>query len=182
MPDLIQGKIMTQLAEIKPVNLSVTIPITQALAEELYTGLNQHHFRGSLPACRIELSARLTRTAGKIWPRTRLIRLSRSYHELYGATELSNTILHEMIHLWLHEQNLPSGHTPLFRQKLKEVGLDNRLKALPVPPRPYRYLYRCPTCRYEIQTRRKINSSCGQCDRIYNPRYRFKLIEQLGQN
>jgi predicted SprT family Zn-dependent metalloprotease len=173
---------MTQLAEIKPVNLSVPIPITQTLAEELYAELNQHHFRGSLPACRIELSARLTRTAGKIWPRTRLIRLSRSYHELYGATELSNTILHEMIHLWLHEQNLPSGHTPLFRQKLKEVGLDNRLKALPVPPRPYRYLYRCPTCRYEIQTRRKINSSCGQCDRIYNPRYRFKLIEQLGQN
>lgn len=170
---------MTPTADLNPATLPVSINLE--MAGDLYISLNQQHFGGSLPGCRIELSARLTRTAGKIWPRTRLIRLSRSYHELYGPAELSNTILHEMIHLWLFEQSLPSGHTALFRQKLQEVGLDNRLKALPVPPRPYRYLYRCPTCRYEVQTRRKINSSCGHCDRVYNPRHRFKLVTQLGQ-
>ena len=166
------------------VELGPTAPpfaISPELAAELYAGLNRQHFGGTLPGCRIEISARLTRTAGKIWPRTRLMRLSRSYHELYGQAELSNTILHEMIHLWLYEQSLPSGHTPLFRQKLQEVGLDNRLRALPVPPRPYRYLYRCPTCRYEVQTRRKISSSCGHCDRVYNPRHRFKLVKDLSK-
>ncbi len=168
---------MTQATDLNPTGLAN--PITSHLAQELYKDLNRQHFEGKLPECRIEISARLTRTAGKIWPRTRLMRLSRSYHELYGQAELANTILHEMIHLWLHEQGLPSGHTSLFRHKLLQVGLDDRLRALPVPARPYRYLYRCPTCRSEVQTRRKINSSCGHCDRVYNPRHHFKLVKQL---
>lgn len=168
---------MTQAANLNPTDLSA--PITTQLAQEFYNELNWQHFEGKLPGCRLEISARLTRTAGKIWPRLRLMRLSRSYHELYGTAELANTILHEMIHLWLHEQGLPSGHTALFRQKLRQVGLDDRLRALPVPPRPFRYLYRCPTCRTEVQTRRKINSSCGRCDRVYNPHHRFKLVRQL---
>src|SRR4051794_22433581 len=104
---------LTQAADLKPAPLPIAISLE--MADELYNSLNRQHFGGSLPGCRIEISARLTRTAGKIWPRTRLIRLSRSYHELYGPAELSNTILHEMIHLWLYEQSLPSGHTPLFR-------------------------------------------------------------------
>jgi predicted SprT family Zn-dependent metalloprotease len=107
------------------------------------------------------------------------MRLSVSYHEHYGPEELRNTILHEMIHLWLYEQKLPSGHTPLFRQKLEEVGLGGRVRALPVPPRPYKYLYSCPTCRRELRTRRKINSSCGHCDTVYNPRHKFKLVRLL---
>jgi predicted SprT family Zn-dependent metalloprotease len=169
---------MTQVANPHPTS-GLATPITPQTAQEVFKDLNRQHFEGKLPECRIEISARLTRTAGKIWPRTRLIRLSRSYHQMYGPAELANTILHEMIHLWLHEQSLPSGHTALFRQKLQQVGLDDRLRALPVPPRPYRYVYSCPTCRTEVQTRRKINSSCGHCDRVYNPRHRFKLVKQL---
>ena len=157
----------------------VASEISLALAQSFYNKLNQQHFEGKLPPCQLELSRRLVRTAGKIWPKVRLIRLSLPYHEQYGLTELSNTILHEMIHLWLYEQGLPSGHTDRFRQKLAEVGLGERIRALPVPPRPYRYLYRCPTCRREIQTRRKINSSCGECDTVYNPRHKFKLVSQL---
>ena len=151
--------------------------ITSALVERLYDSLNWQHFGGALPACRLELSRRLVRTAGKVWPRLRLIRLSLPYHERYGLEELSNTLLHEMIHLWLHEQGLPSGHTDRFRQKLREVGLPDRLRALPVPPRPYRYLYHCPNCRQELKTRRKINSSCGLCDKTYNPNFKFKLVQ-----
>lgn len=173
---------MSQTANPSASGLTAPGTITSQLAQQLYKNLNRQHFEDKLPECRIEISARLTRTAGKIWPRTRLMRLSRSYHELYGPAELANTILHEMIHLWLHEQGLPSGHTALFRKKLEAVGLGDRLKALPVPPRPYRYLYRCPTCRAEVQTRRKINSSCGFCDRAYNPRHRFKLVKQLTEN
>ncbi|HEX2912552.1 MAG TPA: SprT-like domain-containing protein [Chloroflexia bacterium] len=158
---------------------TIKVPITQELIEKLYNSLNLQHFGGTLPACRLELSRRLVRTAGKIWPRARLIRLSVTYHERYGQEELSNTILHEMIHLWLYEQGLPSGHTERFREKLAEVGLEGRVRALPVPPRPYRYLYRCPTCSQEFKTRRKINSSCGKCDSKYNPHHRFKLVKHL---
>jgi predicted SprT family Zn-dependent metalloprotease len=148
------------------------------LAQTLYNNLNRQYFGESLPSCRLEFSRRLVRTAAKIWPRERLIRLSVSYHQQYGPAELSNTLLHEMIHLWLHEQGLPCGHTARFRQKLTEVGLPDRIRALPVPPRPYRYLYRCPTCQREVKTRRKINSSCGHCDRVYNPHHRFRLVQK----
>lgn len=153
--------------------------INLELAETLYASLNRQHFEDKLPPCKLELSRRLVRTAGKIWPRSRLMRLSLPYHEQYGPAELANTILHEMVHLWLHEQGLPSGHTARFRQKMTEVGLPNRVQALPVPPRPYRYLYHCPTCQLEVKTRRKINSSCGKCDTRYNPRHHFKLRAEL---
>ncbi len=163
---------MTQLVSS---SAATDTSINIELVEKLYANLNQLHFKGSLPPCRLELSRRLVRTAGKIWPRTRLMRLSLSYHQRYGVAELSNTILHEMIHLWLFEQGLPSGHTDCFRHKLAEVGLADRIRALPVPPRPYRYLYHCPQCGQEIRTRRKVNSSCGLCDKAYNPRFKFVL-------
>jgi predicted SprT family Zn-dependent metalloprotease len=153
--------------------------INLKLAHEFYYELNLRYFEGMLPDCQIELSKRLTRTAGKIWPKSRLIRLSLSYHQHYGPQEFRNTILHEMIHLWLFEQKLPSGHTDLFRRKSEEVGLGERIRALPVPPRPYKYIYSCPTCCHEIYTRRKINTSCGLCDTVYNPCHKFNLIRQL---
>jgi predicted SprT family Zn-dependent metalloprotease len=161
-----------------PANNTETAPLGVELAQSFYQNLNQQHFDGSLPPCQLEFSRRLVRTAAKIWPSERLIRLSLSYHQYYGQVELENTLLHEMIHLWLHEQGLPSGHTSRFRQKLAEVGISDRMRALPIPPRPYRYLYRCPTCQREVKTRRKINSSCGHCDKVYNPHHRFKLIQK----
>lgn len=150
--------------------------------EALYQKLNQEHFGGKLPLCHLELSRKLTRTAGKIWPRRHLIRISISYHEYYGLEELSNTILHEMVHLWLHEQGLPSGHTARFRQKLAEVGLHDRLKALPMPSRPYKYLYECPVCNAEFKTRRKINGSCGKCATSYNSTFHLVLRETFAPN
>jgi len=155
------------------------IEINLKLAYDFYQELNLFYFENKLPTCQLELSTRLTRTAGKIWPKSRLMRLSLPYHQHYGSQELRNTILHEMIHLWLFEQKLPSGHTNRFRQKSEEVGLGERINALPIPPRPYKYIYACPTCCYEIRTRRKINSSCGRCDKIYNPRHKFKLVRHL---
>lgn len=145
----------------------------------LYDELNQLHFKAELPACKLELSSRLTSTAGKIWPKERLMRLSLPYHQRYGLEELKNTILHEQIHLWLHEKNLPSGHTATFRQKLEEVGLADRLHALQMPRRPYKYVYICPTCKRQIQTRRRIKSSCGKCDTVFNPKHHFRLLKKL---
>lgn len=156
--------------------------ITSELVHSLYDELNQLHFNGKLPTCQLELSSRLTRTAGKIWPKQRLMRLSLPYHQRYGLEELKNTVLHEQIHLWLHEQGLPSGHTPAFRQKLAEVGLADRLHALAMPHRPYKYIYVCPTCHRQIQTRRHIKSSCGQCDNVFNPKHRFRLLGKLENN
>jgi predicted SprT family Zn-dependent metalloprotease len=173
---------MTTALTIEPEviqNPTQTLTLTLEQAQHLYTELNQIHFANTLPACAIELSHRLTRTAGKIWPRAKLMRLSIPYHSHYGIEELKHTILHEMVHLWLHEQGLPNGHTPLFRQKLSELGSLERVHALPMPACPYRYLYRCPTCAYEIRTRRRISSSCGKCDTSYNPRHCFRLVQKL---
>ncbi len=78
--------------------------VSLELALNLYRELNQEFFEGKLPLCKIEFSTRLSRTAGKIWPKSRRIRLSIPYHSHYGLEELRNTILHEMIHLWLFEQ------------------------------------------------------------------------------
>ena len=153
--------------------------ITLELAYRLYDQLNGQHFGGQLPVCTIELSSRLIRTAGKIWPKQRRLRLSLAYHQRYGLEELANTILHEMVHLWLHEQGLASGHTPLFRQKMAELGLSNRIHALPMPPSPYKYVYVCPTCLRETNTRRQIRSSCGCCDKKYNPQHRLRLVKKL---
>ena len=153
--------------------------INLTLVNDIYRQLNSLHFDDQLPECKIELSTRLKRTAGKIWPKQRLIRLSIPYHNHYGLTEINNTLLHEMIHLWLYLQGLPSGHTPVFRQKLAELGIPDRIHALPMPPSPYKYLYSCPTCHREIQTHKRINSSCGKCDKVYNPKHQFFLLKEI---
>ncbi len=160
-------------------NQTASVQITLELADRLYKQLNGQHFGGQLPLCTLELSSRLTRTAGKIWPKQRRLRLSLTYHQRYGSEELANTILHEMVHLWLHEQGLSSGHTPLFRQKMTELGLPERIHALPMPLAPYKYIYACPTCHREVKTRRQIRSSCGRCDKEYNPRHRLRLVKKL---
>lgn len=161
------------------LNQTASTQITLELAHHLYEQLNGQHFGSQLPLCTLELSSRLTRTAGKIWPKQRRLRLSIIYHQRYGSEELANTILHEMVHLWLHEQGLSSGHTPLFRRKMTELGLSERIHALPMPPTPYKYVYTCPTCHCEIKTCHQIRSSCGRCDKVYNSLYRLRLIKKL---
>src|SRR5687768_3219785 len=88
----------------------------------LYDELNQSYFDNILPPCRMVWSRRLTRAAGNIDVRRKVIKLSvplliESFQNgsLFGATfpicgvacdsseaALREILKHEMIHLWLH--------------------------------------------------------------------------------
>lgn len=166
----------------------------------LYDELNQKYFEGTLPACRIEWSRRLTRAAGNIDVRRRLIKLSMPLlvdafrrESLFApefsvcgvpcddpAHALEEILKHEMIHLWLHERGLPSGHTPEFRAKARAIG-QPRIRhgiALPIPKSGW--IYACPICRAEFTRRRRYGRAvaCAQCCKQWNKgRYddRFKL-------
>lgn len=147
----------------------------EALTQTLYAELNRRHFDGILPPCTIAFSDRMTRTAGWVRYRDLRMQLSIPYVRRYGYEELINTLTHEMIHVWLSVRGRPRGHTKEFRAKLVACGLENRIHALPMPPKGARYLYVCPGCHRERYARRKLRSSCGHCDRVYNPKFRFQL-------
>src|SRR5690606_30053530 len=112
------------------------------------------YFQGELPPCRIQWSRQLTRAAGNIDVRSRLIKLSVPILEeafkqdslftpeyLVCGVKCANTdsavreiLKHEMIHLWLHEQKLPSGHTALFRAKARVLGQPGIRHEIALPP------------------------------------------------
>jgi len=147
----------------------------ETFAQGLYAELNKRYFDGALPPCTIVFSGRMTRTAGWVRYRDLHMQLSMPYARRHGYRELVNTLIHEMIHVWLSVRGRPRGHTKEFRAKLVACGLEDRIHALPMPPARSRYLYVCPGCNRERYTLRKLRSSCGHCDRVFNPNFRFQL-------
>lgn len=112
-----------------------------------------------------------------------LIELSVKHFERYPQG-LRDTLLHEMIHAWLHVRGEDSGHTPLFKKKMRELGLRSIYHDMGRIPRksrcPLRYLLRCDHCRVEIPRQRKParKVSCGRCGpRHYDARFRMRLVE-----
>lgn len=176
---------------------------SEAALQELYGELNALYFEGLLPPCRIVWSRRLTRAAGNIDVRRRVMKLSvpllveafesdslfaRQFLICGVACESSPSALreilkHEMIHLWLHEQNLPSGHTKEFRAKARAIGQPKTRHAIDLP-RPRRgWLYSCAHCGHEFTRRRRYGRAvaCGPCCKKHNKgRFdeRFKLRGQ----
>jgi predicted SprT family Zn-dependent metalloprotease len=132
----------------------------------LFARLNATHFGGSLPAHRIAYNSRLTSVAGRITYGPPLIELST---RLLGPNPdaLTATLLHEMVHAWLHAHRLPSGHGLHFKRKMREVGLSSIYHSLPVPRRRSRLRYRltCPRCFVTLVRRRRpgVPVSCARC-------------------
>jgi len=166
----------------------------------LYDELNLKYFEGILPTCRIEWSRRLTRAAGNIDVRHRLIKLSMPLlidafrrDNLFGPEftvcgiecvdsqrALEEILKHEMIHLWLHERGRPSGHTPEFRAKAKAIGQPRTRHGIALPTPKSGWIYACPACRAEFSRRRRYGRAvaCARCCKQWNKgRYdeRFKL-------
>ena len=143
----------------------------------LFARMNLMHFGGELRAHKIGYNARLTSVVGRIGYRPPHIELSPS---LLGPhpEHLEPTLLHEMVHAWLHARGLPSGHGRHFKQKMREVGLSSIYHSLPVPSRRmrFRFLLTCPRCGVELRRRRRPGSavSCARC----NPR-RFDRHVQM---
>jgi predicted SprT family Zn-dependent metalloprotease len=132
----------------------------------MFARMNVVHFAGELRAYRIGYNARLTSVAGRIGHRPPTIELSAT---LLGdhPEHLETTLLHEMVHAWLHARGLPSGHGAHFKRKMREVGLTSIYHSLPVPHRrsSLRYVLSCPRCRVELLRRRRpgVPVSCARC-------------------
>jgi hypothetical protein len=164
--------------------------MNEVALRSLYDELNADCFDGVLPPCRIQWSRQLTRTAGNIDVRRRLIKLSvpllqdafRS-ESLFGVEhivcgvvcsgpdEAAREILkHEMIHLWLHEQGLPSGHTPAFRAKARSIGQSRTRHNIALPPPRSGWIYACATCGDSFTRRRRYGKpvACARCCKRFN--------------
>ncbi len=149
----------------------------QALLDQL----NLRHFGGRLRPPRLVLSRRMRSAAGLADYRDWAIRLSVSYHEQHGwGQELRDTLLHEMVHLWLRQRGRPSGHTPEFRALAASLGCPRYAKRMP-PRRELRY--HCPRCGASVVYRRRVTLACRPCcDRLNGGRFsrRFLLVPAGG--
>ena len=168
--------------------------------QKLYCVLNAEYFEGVLPPCRLVWSRQLTRAAGNIAVRTRVIKLSVPI--LRGAFStatlfapeysvcgvrcdnsqdaIREILKHEMIHLWLFEKGLPHGHSNEFRVKAREMGQPKTRHdiALPTPKTGWEYF--CAHCLTTFTRRRRYGRAvaCGKCCQKWgNGKFdgRFKL-------
>jgi ribosomal protein L37AE/L43A len=173
----------------------------------LYEKFNLHYFGAALPYCPIIWSRQLTRTAGNIdvfAPKMKL-----SYPLLVEAFEpkglfppefeicgvrcdssqraVEEILKHEMIHLWLHEQGLPSGHTAEFRAKARQMGQPKTRHQIETPKPRTGWEYSCPVCKSTFTRRKRFGRpvACAACCKEFNKGKfdaRFKLRgKRLGE-
>jgi hypothetical protein len=89
---------------------------------------NAAHFGGLLPELPIRLSGRMRSRLGQLClsretGRPYEITVGRRHVERHGWQDVADTLLHEMVHLWQHENGHPVDHGRLFRAKAREVGV-----------------------------------------------------------
>jgi hypothetical protein len=95
----------------------------------LFREANAAHFGGSLPELPIRLSGRMKTRLGQLCLEHGTgvpyeITLSRRHVERHGWTEVADTLLHEMVHLWQQVRGHPVDHGRTFRAKAREVGVE----------------------------------------------------------
>ncbi len=147
----------------------------------LWMRLNARFFEGALPACRIEWSRRLSRSAGNIDVGKRLVKLSAPLlldafadgreHIAVGVRcrssgeAVEEILKHEMIHLWLFERGLPCGHTPDFRRKAREIGQLKTRHDIARPLPKSGWIYTCARCQAQVVRRKKFGRAraCARC-------------------
>ncbi len=152
-----------QIAPAKP-----GLPELEEL-ERMFDHYNWLYFRGRLRKPKIEYSTRMT-TAGAFFPKLRLIRMSRRYHEIFPE-EIADTLKHEMIHL-VHLK-----HDAKFQAEAARIGASVKAQTHPLLGRPPRLLYECPKCGTDFPRQKKlVMASCGYCSKGGRYDERFKLV------
>jgi predicted SprT family Zn-dependent metalloprotease len=145
----------------------------------LFAQLNYLHFDGEIPTYRIAYNARFANLAGRITYKPPTIELSPK-HLAGKPDELRETLLHEMIHAWLHAKGQNPGHTPAFKRKMRELGLRSIYHDLgtakPLNESSKRYILRCEKCTMEVLRKRKppANVVCARCRRALSV---FEIVE-----
>lgn len=155
-----------------------------------YPVANKEKFEGILPDdYGIEWNPMLRRLTGRITYSQRLIEISTFHFRAYGFTDALATLEHEMLHLFLHRQRIPSGHNHHFKREAEKRGIrvfhSNEYKRNQ-PPRD-RYLYLCPACGRMVFRQRRQDSNllaCGICcrtlaDGAWDPRFRLELVQKI---
>lgn len=108
-------------------------PLADRLAE-WHTRLNGERFGAKLQQIPIRISRRMLRRLGHYAPGVEgggpEIAISARHLRRDGFASALDTLLHEMVHQWQHENGLPIDHGLEFRRKCREVG------ALPRAKRP----------------------------------------------
>lgn len=99
-----------------------------ARLRRLFAEYNHRHFGGSLPGPPIRVSGRMRTRLGHLSlghedGRPYELTISRRHIDRHGWEEVSHTLLHEMVHLWQHENGHEVDHGPLFRRKAEELGV-----------------------------------------------------------
>ncbi len=101
-------------------------PILDRL-ERLHQILNERHFGGRLSTVAIRLSERMATRLGEFHAGSDgtpiAITLSRRHLDRDGWAAATETLLHEMVHQWQCENDLPLDHGSAFRRKAKAVGI-----------------------------------------------------------
>jgi predicted SprT family Zn-dependent metalloprotease len=151
----------------------------------LFAQLNNLYFNGEVPGCRIRYNARFSNSIGRIVYESKpmLIELSPK-HFRRAPDALRETLLHEMIHAWLHARGEDAGHTRAFKKKMRECGLTSIYHDLgsmaPAAESRRRFILRCAQCATEFLRKRKPSGplSCGRCSRRrYDARFPLTVYE-----
>ncbi len=158
---------------------------SEADLQLLFARLNNEHFNGGAPDCRIAYNERFSNSAGRITygRRPLLIELSPKHFRKYPEA-LEETLLHEMVHAWCYDRFRDTGHGARFRRKMRECGLGSIYHDLGhVRPRREsgkRYILRCESCAFELLRRRvpRKPASCPRCNhRRFDPRFPLSIYE-----
>jgi hypothetical protein len=130
---LLSHPVTTSPCEPRPVRPH---PDDQALADRLreaHARLNAERFGGELNAVMVGVSRRMRSRLGHFRPppvdgAPAEIVISRRHLRRHGWREALETLLHEMVHQWQHEQAMPVDHGPAFRAKARTVGIAPRAR------------------------------------------------------
>ncbi len=155
---------------------------SEADLQLLFAQLNAAHFDGALPGYRIEYNRRLRTVTGRVSYRPPRIELSTLLLAPHPG-HIRSTLLHEMVHIFLHVNRLPSGHGAHFKRKMREVGLTSIYHEVPIRPRrsTHRYVLECPRCRIALLRKRRPGwrVSCARCSpRGFDPRVEFRITRR----
>ena len=158
---------------------------SEADLQLLFARLNNEHFNGEAPDCRIQYNERFSNSAGRVtYGRLPLtIELSPKHFRRHPEA-LAETLLHEMIHAWCYVKFGETGHGLRFKRKLRQCGLGSIYHQMgsvaPLKESSRRFILRCERCTFEVlrRNRPRTAASCPRCNkRRFDERYPLTIYE-----